>query len=135
MFVEHKCQIPGQPKGTFHALTTAYHNILYLCWSFLPHFSFFALCILHGPYNPFVSLRVQEPNNHILTQNLYYNYYYPKPKYLIIGYMDPLGLFPQNLRSQLWTPNPKPTKPTPFPFTPRLQTQPPKHPKPLNPKP
>ena len=26
---------------------------------------------------------------HILTQNLYYNYYYPKPKYLIIGYMDP----------------------------------------------
>ena len=27
----------------------------------------------------------------ILTQNLYYNYYYPKPKYLIIGYMDPLG--------------------------------------------
>ena len=32
------------------------------------------------------------PNNHILTQNLYYNYYYPKPKYLIIGYLDPLGL-------------------------------------------
>ena len=37
------------------------------------------------------ALRVQVPNNHILTQNLYYNYYYPKPKYLIIGYMDPLG--------------------------------------------
>ena len=36
-------------------------------------------------------LRVQVPNNHILTQNQYYNYYYPKPKYLIIGYMDPLG--------------------------------------------
>ena len=35
--------------------------------------------------------RVQVPNNHILAQNLYYNYYYPKPKYLIIGYMDPLG--------------------------------------------
>ena len=35
--------------------------------------------------------RVQVPNNHILTQNLYYNYYYPNPKYLIIGYMDPLG--------------------------------------------
>ena len=31
------------------------------------------------------------PNNHIPTQNLYYNYYYPKPKYLIIGYMEPLG--------------------------------------------
>ena len=35
--------------------------------------------------------RVQVPNNHILTQNLYYNYYCPNPKYLIIGYMDPLG--------------------------------------------
>ena len=31
------------------------------------------------------------PKNHILTGNLYYNYYYPKPKYLIIGYLDPLG--------------------------------------------
>ena len=31
------------------------------------------------------------PNNHVLTQNLYYNYYYPNPKYQIIGYMDPLG--------------------------------------------
>ena len=39
-----------------------------------------------------VSLRVQVPNNHILTQNQYSNYYYPKPTYLIIGYMDPLGL-------------------------------------------
>ena len=38
------------------------------------------------------SLRVQVPNNHILTPNLYYSYYYPKPKYLIIGYLDPLGL-------------------------------------------
>ena len=36
------------------------------------------------------NLRVQVPNNHILTQNQYYNYYYPKRKYLIIGYMDPL---------------------------------------------
>ena len=38
-----------------------------------------------------LTLRVQVPNNHILTQNLYYNYYYPKPKYQIIGYLDPLG--------------------------------------------
>ena len=38
-----------------------------------------------------VTLRVQVLNNHILTQNQYYNYYYPKPKYPIIGYMDPLG--------------------------------------------
>ena len=36
-------------------------------------------------------LRVQVPNNHILTQNLYYNYCYPKPKYQNIGYLDPLG--------------------------------------------
>ena len=28
-------------------------------------------------------------NNHILAQNLYYNYYYPNSKYLVIGYMDP----------------------------------------------
>ena len=41
-----------------------------------------------------IPLRVQVPNNHILTQNLYYNYYYPNPKYLIIGYMDPLGSTP-----------------------------------------
>ena len=35
-----------------------------------------------------VTLRVQVPNHHILLQD---NYYYPKPKYLIIGYMDPLS--------------------------------------------
>ena len=40
-----------------------------------------------------LSLRVQVPNNHIRTPNLYCNYYYPNPKYLIIGYMDHLGLF------------------------------------------
>ena len=38
-----------------------------------------------------LTLRVQVPNYHILTQDLYYNYYYPKPKYLIIRYLDPLG--------------------------------------------
>ena len=36
-------------------------------------------------------IRVQVPNGHIFTQILYYNDYYPKPKYLIIGYLDPLG--------------------------------------------
>ena len=35
------------------------------------------------------TLRVQVPNNHILAQNLYYNSYYPNPKYPIIGYLDP----------------------------------------------
>ena len=35
------------------------------------------------------NLRVQVLNNHILTQNLYYDSYYAKPKYLNIGYMDP----------------------------------------------
>ena len=39
-----------------------------------------------------ISLRVQVPNNHILAQNLYYNYYYPNSKYVIIGCMDPLDL-------------------------------------------
>ena len=34
-------------------------------------------------------LRVQVPNNHILAQNLYYDYYYQIPKYPIIGHMDP----------------------------------------------
>ena len=29
-------------------------------------------------------LRVHVPNKHILAQKLYQNYYYPKPKYLII---------------------------------------------------
>ena len=28
----------------------------------------------------FRTLRVQVPNNYVLTQYLYYNYYYPKPK-------------------------------------------------------
>ena len=37
------------------------------------------------------TLRVQVPNNHILTHNLHYNYYCSKPKYLIIGYFDLLG--------------------------------------------
>ena len=36
-----------------------------------------------------VTLRVQVPNNHILTHNLYYNCYYQNPKYPMIGYMDP----------------------------------------------
>ena len=39
-----------------------------------------------------VSLRVQVPKNHILTQNLYHKLLLPKTKYLIIGYLDPLGL-------------------------------------------
>ena len=33
-------------------------------------------------------LRVQV--YYILTQNQYYDYYGPQPKYLIIGYLDPL---------------------------------------------
>ena len=44
-----------------------------------------------------LTLRVQVLNIHILTQNLYYDYYYPNPKYLIIGYMDPLGYVPINV--------------------------------------
>ena len=44
---------------------------------------------LSGP-----TLRVQVANNHILTQNLHYNSHYPKPEYLIIGHLDPLGYIP-----------------------------------------
>ena len=39
----------------------------------------------------FPVLTSKGPSTHILTQNLYYNYYDPKTKYLIIGYVDPLG--------------------------------------------
>ena len=51
-----------------------------------------------------LTLRVQVPNNHVLTQNLYYNYYYPKPKYPSIWYMDPRVLNPKPYISL----NPKP---------------------------
>ena len=44
-----------------------------------------------GPIPQPLTLRVQVANYHILTQNLYHNSYYRKPKYLINGYMDPLG--------------------------------------------
>ena len=37
-----------------------------------------------------VSLTVQVPDDHILTQNLYQNYNDPKPMCLIIGYLDPI---------------------------------------------
>ena len=48
-----------------------------------------------------ITPRVQVLKNQILTQNLSYNYYYPKPKYLIIGYMDPSGY-----RVPVYTANP-----------------------------
>ena len=47
------------------------------------------LWTLRGFLQGWVPLRVQVSNNHILTPNLYHNYYYPKTKYLIIGYLDP----------------------------------------------
>ena len=53
----------------------------------------------------FKTLRVQVPNTHIPTQKLYYNYYSPNPKYLVIGYMDPLGdvlSVLKQLRPKLW---------------------------------
>ena len=40
----------------------------------------------------YVTLRVQVPNNHILTQNLYYNHYYPKPKVPNYWVLGPSGL-------------------------------------------
>ena len=38
------------------------------------------------------TLRVQVPNHHTLTQNLYQKDYYPNHEHLIIGYMDLLGV-------------------------------------------
>ena len=34
------------------------------------------------------SLRAQVLNIYILTQTVHYNYYYPHPKYVVIGYLD-----------------------------------------------
>ena len=52
------------------------------------------MCIGIGDYLRIITLRglrVQVPSNHILIQNLYYNYYYQSPQYPSIGYMDPTG--------------------------------------------
>ena len=46
--------------------------------------------LLLAPYIA-VTQRVQVPHDHVLAQSLCYNYSYPKPKHLIIGYLDPLG--------------------------------------------
>ena len=40
--------------------------------------------------------RITKPNGpstqyYMLTKDLYYQYYYPNPTYLIIGYLEPLG--------------------------------------------
>ena len=36
------------------------------------------------------TLTVRVPDHSILAaQNLFYNYYYQNPKYLIVGYLDP----------------------------------------------
>ena len=56
-----------------------------LCMIF-PHFRHRPISFMQS-----CSLRVQVLKNHILTQNLYYNYYYPKPKHQIIEYLDLLG--------------------------------------------
>ena len=45
------------------------------------------------------TLRVQVPNIHTFTQNQYYNYYCLIPKYLLIGYMDPLEKLPVSVRA------------------------------------
>ena len=48
------------------------------------------LCSLNSPPH-YCTITVILTPAHILTQNLYYNYCYPNPKYLIIVYIDPLG--------------------------------------------
>ena len=39
------------------------------------------------------------PNKHMLPQNLYYNYYDPSSKYLIVGYLAPYDLW---FRDKAW---------------------------------
>ena len=67
------------------------HSTAYTCFETFPSPNPFITPApsLHTFLNQ--TLRVQVLNNHILAQNLYYNDYYPKPKYPIIGYRDPLG--------------------------------------------
>ena len=88
-----------------------------------------AVTFLHSVQNPFLTitqgpariicLRVQVPNNQRLTVNLYYNYYYPKPKYLIIGNLDPLGV-PEDLHSEDLNRNSAPPGPLRYGY-PQLQ--------------
>ena len=83
--LEHPCffRVPRSHITLIPVVSYPYINPYNPC-SF--HFLF------HSPYiNYPIFFRV--PSNHILTQNLYYDYYYPKARYLIIGYMDPLGHF------------------------------------------
>ena len=51
--------------------------------------------VLGNYHRRYKTLRVQGLGyltiNHIPVQNLYYNYHYPKPKYLNLGYLDLLG--------------------------------------------
>ena len=59
--------------------------------------SYVKLQVASRPYDPpsmvdFIkglTITVQVFNNHILTQDLRYNYYYQSFKYPVIGYMDP----------------------------------------------
>ena len=66
-------RIPG-PKNTRQH--TALSDYLFWFWAFI-----------------LPTLRVQVPNKHMRTPNLYHNDYYPIPKYLSIGYLDPEGYF------------------------------------------
>ena len=44
-------------------------------------------------FGSLVSLRLQVPHSHLLTQNLYDNYYSQDLEYPIIGYMDPYRVY------------------------------------------
>ena len=85
-------QVFGQVYGYYSSQTRQAHGSLSIVWM--------DITLLHRKVRKValdrrhwvnVTLRVQVPKNHILTQDLYcnYNYYYPNPKYLIIGYLHP----------------------------------------------
>ena len=56
------------------------------CWSKNHHQK---VSVYESSKNPSMSLRVHVPNKHILTQNLFHNYYYPNPRYLNIWVLGP----------------------------------------------
>ena len=82
--VASKEKPPGLYSLSLNDIKPAHHKLLALQANAQPQFK--------------LTLRVQVLNNHILTQNQYHNYYHPKPKYLAIAYMDPLGYI-QKLKS------------------------------------
>ena len=83
----HSKQVPFK-ISKFHMCRVSGSTCQNWGWKYLSVEFQYRACSVLNPR----TLRVQVHNNHVIfTQSLYYNYYYPKPKYLILGYLDPLG--------------------------------------------